>query len=48
MAVHAARARDGLLVVSVAAAPEVPAADVVSAAYDLATALAAGRPLTRR
>ena len=48
VAVHAARARDGLLVVSVAAAPEVPAADVVSAAYDLATALAAGRPLTRR
>src|SRR5204863_5782220 len=36
------------LVVSVAAAPEVPAADVLSAAYDLGTALAAGRPLTRR
>jgi hypothetical protein len=48
VAVHAASARDGLLVVSVAAAPEVPAADVLSAAYDLGTALAAGRPLTRR
>jgi hypothetical protein len=48
VAVHAASARGGLLVVSVAAAPEVPAADVLSAAYDLGTALAAGRPLTRR
>ena len=48
VAVHAASARDGLLVVSVAAAPEVAAADVLSAAYDLATALAAGRPLPRR
>jgi hypothetical protein len=48
VAVHAASARDGLLVVSVAAAPRVPAADVLSAAYDLGTALAAGRPLTRR
>jgi hypothetical protein len=48
VAVHAASARDGLLVVSVAAAPEVPWSDVVPAAYDLATALAAGRPLTRR
>lgn len=48
VAVHAASARDGLVVVSVAAAPEVPAADVLSAAYDLGTAFAAGRPLTRR
>ena len=48
VAVHAARARGGLLVVSVTAAPEVPAADVLSAAYDLGTAFAAGRPLTRR
>jgi hypothetical protein len=48
VAVHAASARDGLMVVSVAAAPQVPAADVLSAAYDLATALATGRPLTRR
>jgi hypothetical protein len=48
VAVHAASARDGLLVVSVAAALQVPAADVLSAAYDLGTALAAGRPVTRR
>jgi hypothetical protein len=48
VAVHAASARDGLLVVSVAAAPQVPATSVLSAAYDLGTALAAGRPLTRR
>jgi hypothetical protein len=48
VAVHAAGARDGLVVVSVAAAPEVPAADVLSAAYDLGTALAAGRPPARR
>jgi hypothetical protein len=48
VAVHAASARDGLLVMSVAAAPQIPAADVLSAAYDLATALAAGHPLPRR
>lgn len=48
VAVHAASARGGLLVVSVAAAPEVPAADVMSAAYHVGTALAAGRPLARR
>jgi hypothetical protein len=48
VAVHAASARGGLLVVSVAAAPEVPATDVMSAAYQVGTALAAGRPLTRR
>ncbi len=48
MAVHAASARDGLLVVSVAAAPQITAADVLSAAYDFGTALATGRPVTRR
>jgi hypothetical protein len=48
VAVHAASTRDGLVVVSVAAAPEVPAADVLSAAYDLGSALAAGRPPARR
>jgi hypothetical protein len=48
VAVHAASARDGLLVVSVAAAAQVQAASVLSAAYDLATALATGRPLTHR
>jgi len=48
VAVHAASARGGLLVVSVAAAPQVPAADVLSSAYDLGAALAAGRPVTRR
>jgi hypothetical protein len=48
VAVHAASARDGLLVVSVAASPGVPAADVLSAACDLGAALAVGRPLTRR
>jgi hypothetical protein len=48
VAVHAARAREGMLVVSVAAAPGVPAADVLAAAYDLATALGSGRPVTRR
>jgi hypothetical protein len=48
VAVHAASARDGLLVVSVAAAAEVQAASVLSAAYDVATALAVGGPLTRR
>jgi hypothetical protein len=48
VAVHAATAQDGLVVMSVAAAPEVPPAEVLSAAYDLGAALAAGRPLTRR
>jgi hypothetical protein len=48
VAVHAAWARDGLVVVSVAAAPKVPAVGVLSAAYDLATALAAGARLARR
>ena len=43
VAVHVARARDGLAVVSVAAEPGVPAGDVLAAAYDLAPALATGR-----
>lgn len=48
VAVHAARAREGLTVVSVAAAPDVPAVDVLAAAYDLAPTVAAGRPGPRR
>jgi len=48
VAVHAARARGGLQVTSVAAAPDVPEADVIAAAYDLAPALATGGPLSRR
>ena len=44
VAVHAARARGGLQVISVAAAPGVPAADVLAAAYDLGPALAHRRP----
>jgi hypothetical protein len=48
VAVHVARARDGLAVISVAAAPGVPAADVLAAAYDLAPALATGRAVDRR
>ena len=48
VAVHAVSARDGLMVVSVAAAPQVPASVVLSASYDVGTALATGRPLTRR
>jgi hypothetical protein len=48
VAVHAARARGGLLVTSVAAAPGVPAADVLAAAYDLGPALATGAPVARR
>jgi hypothetical protein len=47
-AVHTAWAEDGLLVTSVAAGPGVPAADVLAAAYPLATAIAAGMPVTRR
>ncbi len=38
VAVHTARARGGLLVTSVAAAPDVRAADVLAVAYDLAVA----------
>ena len=48
VAVHAARAREGLLVVSVAAAPEVPPGDVLAVAYDLATALGSAGPVPRR
>jgi hypothetical protein len=48
VAVHAARARGGLQVISVAAAPGIPAADVLAAAYDLGPALASGAPVARR
>jgi hypothetical protein len=48
VAVQVARARDGLAVVSVAAASGVPAGDVLAAAYDLAPALATGRATGRR
>jgi hypothetical protein len=48
VAVHAARARGGLQVISVAAAPGVPPADVLAAAYDLGPALATGGPVARR
>jgi hypothetical protein len=46
--VHTARARDGLQVTSVAAAPGVPAADVLAAACKLASAIATSRPVARR
>jgi hypothetical protein len=46
--VHTARAQGGLLVTSVAAAPEAPAADVLAAAYDLAMAIAVGGAVARR
>ena len=42
VAVHTARARDGLLVTSVAARPGVPAAEVLAAACRLASAMATG------
>jgi hypothetical protein len=48
VAVQAAQARGGLQVISVAAAPAVPAADVLAAAYDLGPALATGAPVARR
>jgi Serpin (serine protease inhibitor) len=48
VAVHAAWARDGLLVASVAANPSVPAGDVLAAAYDLVPALATGGRVARR
>ena len=48
VAVHTARARDGLQVTSVAARPGVPAADVLAAACRLASAIATGRPVARR
>jgi hypothetical protein len=46
--VHAAYAQDDLLVVSVAAAAEVPPVDVLAAAYEIATAIATYRPVNRR
>ena len=48
VAVHTATARGGLLVTSVAAAPDVPAADVLAAAYDIAIAAATGGAVARR
>jgi hypothetical protein len=48
VAVHAALARGGLLVASVAADPGVPAGDVLAAAYELAPALATGGSVARR
>ena len=48
VAVHTATARGGLLVTSVAAAPDVPAADVLAAAYDIAIAAATGGGVARR
>ncbi len=46
--VHAAEARDGLLVTSVAALPEVPPGDVLAAAHQVATRLAVGGEVARR
>ncbi len=48
VAVHSAAARGGLLVTSVAAAPDVPAGDVLAAAYDIAIAAATGGAVGRR
>jgi hypothetical protein len=48
VAVHAALAQDGLLVASVAAGPDVPGADVLAAACELAPALATGARVARR
>ena len=48
VAVHTAWARDGLLVTSLAAAPGVPAAEVLAAAYKLASAIAVGDPVATR
>jgi hypothetical protein len=48
VAVHTAAARGGLLVTSVAAAPDVPAADVLAVAYDIAIAVATEGPVARR
>jgi Serpin (serine protease inhibitor) len=48
VAVHTARAAGGLLVTSVAAAPDVPAGEVLAVANDLATAIASGRQPPRR
>jgi hypothetical protein len=46
--VHTARAAGGLLVTSVAAAPDVPAADVLAVGYDLAADVATRRQVARR
>jgi hypothetical protein len=46
--VHVGRAREGLVVVSVIAAPEVPARDVMAVGYELATGIALGLPLAKR
>ncbi len=48
VAVHLGRAAGGLLVVSAAAAPGVPAADVLAAAHCQAIAAATGTPVPRR
>jgi hypothetical protein len=48
VAVHAALARRGLLVASVAADPGVSAGDVLAAAYELAPALVTGASVARR
>jgi hypothetical protein len=48
VAVHVGRARDGLLVVSVIAAADIPAGEVLAAAHGLATDLALGRQAPRR
>lgn len=48
VAVHTARAGDGLAVTSVIAAPGVSPCDVLAVAYDLATAVACGGHVARR
>jgi len=48
VAIHTASARGGLLVASVAAAAQVPAADVLAAAHALAVACAVGADVERR
>jgi hypothetical protein len=48
VAVHVASARGGLLVLSVAAGPGVPAGDVLGAAHDLAVATGLGRKVPER
>lgn len=48
VAVHTAWAAGGLAVTSVAATPDIPPAQVLAAAYALATALATDGPVTRR
>ena len=48
VAVHVGMARDGLAVVSVIAASDVPAVDVLSAGHRLATDVVLGRPVAKR